>query len=580
MGQRAQRTSGLTHFKPDLEWIRVRRELLKQVKGEVLDRLGGSEPDDVKVYGARLEDEIKKSQSKLKISDKAALLREIEKADIVYGGDFHALGQAQRTHLKILRSLTPSDRPVFIGLECFSQNAQRWLNAYLKNEIDLPELRERARWQKTWGFPWENYKPLLELAKKRGFHLIALNETKNSKRNGLRDREMKAAARIQKVLEKNPGALIYVIFGDLHLASMHLPHGVRSLMAGKARLREVIVHLNSERIYFQLARRGLELSTDVVSLSQRRDSSTFCVLTSPPWVQWQSYLLYLERTEGADPDLDHSDNSNDNEEFDPTDQVAGMIRMIAGELGLDPKFGSTKNLSDLNVFSPDDRKVWSALGKRLNARDRLVARSLIATGRSFLLPQTGTGYLGQATVNHAAALAGQYIHARLSKRHSTKWQPPGDFQSLIWIEAVAYFASKLINHKRQAETVSDLRAQLTVANSIDQGREAMKLALDQLMSEIVYLREKRRRRRRFQPRQKSSYFEAGRILGGMLGERLYLGYRSRKLSQGQVVRMLKFDMSDAKKFAVIYEGIIDLISESQPNRNLNSTLSKTKRERL
>ena len=98
-------------IKPDARWIRARRDLLRQVKSEVMSRLGRA-PADVQAAQLRYERELQKRWT---ISSKAELLAEIERSDIVYGGDFHALGQAQRTHLKILRSLS-DDRPVILAL--------------------------------------------------------------------------------------------------------------------------------------------------------------------------------------------------------------------------------------------------------------------------------------------------------------------------------------------------------------------------------------------------------------------------------------------------------------------------------
>jgi hypothetical protein len=557
------------HRAPDHVWLRTRRELLSKLKSEVQRRIG-PEPRDVRVYGVRYSKEFRR---RWQISSKVELLAAIERADLVYGGDFHALGQSQRTHLKILRVIS-GDRPVVLALECFGISAQKWLDAYLAGSIGLDELQRKSRWGKTWGFPWENYRPLLELARRKGFRLLALNGSSPAASVSLAAREKVAAAKIRAAYLRHPGALIYVIFGDLHLAQTHLPARVRDTMGRSRRLKEVVVHLNSERIYFQLARKGLELTTDVVRLG----AGQFCVLASPPWVQWQSYLMYLERTEDVDLAFGSEDDEEEDEkEFDPTDQVATLARLIAVDLGLKP--GVDLRMDDFAIYSIDDTHVWQAFEQKLAREERGLARQLLSSGRTFYLPSAGAGFLGQHTVNHAAALAGQYVHTKLCGVARPLWRMPGDFTALIWVEAVSYFLSKLVNHKRQAETLTDLRSQLAMANPSDQGREAMKLALDQSMSELIVLQQGRRRKLHFKPRRRSSYLEAARILGGMLGERLYLVYRSRRIDRRRIMKLLRCDVLSSG-FQEEYENILRVVSGAIAKDPGTELKVKSRRERL
>ncbi len=544
--------------KPDPEWIRARQALVRQLKREVSVRLG-PESEDLDLYRRRYERGLCRPWE---VCDKNRLLAEIERADIVFGGDFHAWAQAQRAHLRILRSVS-SDRPVILALECFARSAQKWLDQYLAGSISLEELRKRTNWERSWGFPWDHYKPLFELAKRRGFRLLALNEPYGSKLHAdLEKREENSARVIRDAYYRYPGALIYVIFGDLHLAEMHLPRQVKKQINSKTPLRYLVIHMNSERIYFQLAKQGLELDVDVVRLSAKR----YCVLNSPPWVQWQSYLLFLDQAERSeDAELESVEDEEDG--FDATDQVVNLIRLAAKDLGLEFK------INDLSVDCADENSDWRSIEKTLKPSERAVARLLLASGRSFFIPQTGRGYLARLTINHAASLAGQYIHARLSKRRRELWRMPGDFKALIWTETVAYFFSKLINHKRRSETFVDLKAEIAMVGPSDRDGEALKLALDQFMSELIWIRQRRRRPLRVRVRRRASYFEAARILGGIRGERLYMAYRSRKLSAREIVSLLKIDVA-APGFQSDYELIL---------RKLGEDLSHSvpsKRERL
>jgi hypothetical protein len=533
---------------------------MKQVKAEVSRRLG-KEPEDLKAFTTRYERVMKKP---FKVSSKAELLREIEHADLVFGGDFHAHGPSQRTHLKILRAL-PTDRPVVLALEAFASTTQKWLDLFSSGKLELEELRSKTQWDRVWGFPWENYRPLLELAKKRGFRLLALNltggETNQAK---LETREKHAARLIRGAYVGSPQALVYVVFGDLHLAPQHLPAQVRDLLSVR-RLKTLTLFLNSERIYFKLAERGLELSVDVVRLN----ADQFCILSSPPWVQWQSYLLFLEKTGEQNLEFDNQQDDEDHE-FDATDHVVSLVKLATHDLGLELK------VDDLSVYTTDDNRIWQYLERNLKNKELETARALVAGSRSFFVPSGGVGFLSRSTVNHAAHLAGEYIHAKVSRRRRTLWTMPNDFRALIWTEAVAFFISKLVNHKRASETVHDLKTELALGSPEVGAREAMKVALDWRMSELVLLHQGRRRGLRVRPRRRSSWFEAARILGGMMGERLYLAHRSRKLNLKDIHKLMRLDVA-SRDFARHYEEIVRMI-EGRTIGGLGSI--KTRKERL
>ncbi len=508
--------------------------MLQEIKAQVRQKLG-PEPQDIVRYSEGLKAELRR---KWQTSSKAELLLQIEQSDLVYGGDFHAHVQVQRTHLRILRSLG-DDRPVVLALEAFSVRAQKHLQDYLKGMTSLEDLRRLSRWDKNWGFPWEHYRPLLELAKQRGFHLLALNDTHEPTARALQQRDQKAARHIRKAYLKYPGALIYVIIGDLHLAPNHLPREVRRMLP-RARLRETVIFINPEKIYFQLAKQGLENFINVVRLSKTQ----FAVISSPPWVQWQSYLMFLEQSVEEDLEDDFSD-----EAFDYTDHVAQMVQLACRDLNVKLR------LDDLAVYSARDGRIWQILKKNLSLTEMKIAENLIKSGRSFLLPEIGVCYLSRASVNHAAELAGLYIHAKLAGRTSLLWQMPENFLANIWTEAVGFFMSKLVNHQRHGGTLNDLRTQLAFTSQHDQSREALLLAMDQRMSELIFFHQRRTRKRRLRPRRKASYFAAARILGAMMGERLYVAYRSRKLTLKSITQMMKVDLMRSDFNAAYFEWV-------------------------
>ena len=126
-------------------------------------------------------------------------------------------------------------------------------------------------------------------------------------------------------------------------------------------------------------------------------------------------------------------------------------------------------------YSPRDEQIWTELRQRLSAIEKRVADSFIESGKSFLIPQAGIIYLARASVNTASEMAGQYVHARLSKRHVAFGKMPIDFERFIWIKAVGYFMSKLMNPKRQAKTLRDLQNESLNPGDAGEPKAALRL---------------------------------------------------------------------------------------------------------
>jgi len=571
----------------DREWLKARRALLKSVKEDVRHRLGNL-PDELVYY----ETEAKKlARGRFRISSKSEVMAEVESADLVYGGDFHAHGPAQRTHFKILRHLAP-ERPVVLALECFDFRTQKFIDLFLAGRLDLEKLKKRVKWDKQWGFPFENYKSLIELARRRGWRIQALGLPADltAGAGGLDRQDQMTAKLIKKTMINSPNALVYILIGELHLT--HLPEKVRREFRSARKLREVAIHINTESVYFQLAAKGLEHSVDVIRYggsNKKSDKKSdkkpavrekasqltrFCVLSSPPWVPWQSYLLHLDKS----MELEWTDSGATEEDFDPTDHVKRMASWIASDIGFAMKPDA---LSDLAVYSASDAKLWRKIESTHEGHAREFARRLMVKGASFMLPSAGVGCLAQMTVNHAAHLASEYLQMKMSGRKRELWKFPKDFQAAILVEALSYFGSKQVNHKRQAETFSDLRTELQTIQPTDEGRDALRLALDQRMSELVYFHQGRKRKSLVKPTKSASYLEAALILGRMMGERLYVAYLARKISKREIVRLFKTDVL-ARDFSREYDEIVYRLArvvgtEIAPGGVLPS---RTRRERI
>ncbi len=517
------------------EWLRTRKNLLDEVKSQVHIRLGPLS-QALRRYAKSLENDFKGSWRPCTAKD---LDRAIGKARVVLSADFHAYAQSQRAHFRLLRDHLASG-PVVLALECLSQEHEATAAAFLSGEISEARFLDTVDWDKSWGFPWESYRPLFELARDRGFVVRGLNRSSGS--SDLEKRDAWAVQRILRFLKDDPDCVVFVVIGEWHLASAHLPRRLRSKLKNPADV--VVIHQDVERLYFKLAQSRTEHAVDILRASQGR----FCLMVSPPWMKWQSYLMFLEQAYDRDLQEDLA--------IDYTDHVVSLIEVLENDLKIETE------KSDVAVYCSNSKTSLSRLRVGLPAKQEKALLYHLEHDQSFFIPPKGWLYLSRPTINHASSLAGQYVHAHLSKRRRTLWNMPIDFLPLVWIEAVGFLFSKWINPKRKAETLESIRLQLAARHPKEQGRNALLLALDHRLSEVLWVQTGRLRRARFKPRDMAAYFDAARILGSMLGERLFQKVRSRTISLSKLMSYLKVSV-EGKDFAKFYWKLIREIEHDQ-----------------
>src|ERR1700676_2030386 len=156
--------------------------------------------------------------------DSLEIQRALHSADIVLIGDYHALPGAQRYAATLIeqRALA-GNRPVVLGVETIFARDQHILDEWWRREIDENELRQRIRFDLDWGYEWSPFYELLVAARDHGEGVYGLDcmPRESLRKIGARDRH--AAAKIAEIRERHPGAAIFVLFGESHLAPGHLP---------------------------------------------------------------------------------------------------------------------------------------------------------------------------------------------------------------------------------------------------------------------------------------------------------------------------------------------------------------------
>lgn len=502
----------------EYDWLKTRRRILKVIKQRVQKHLG-IESQELKRYRTSYENFLKKDFSVCELEE---LWTEVEQSQVVLGGDFHAFAQAQRTHLRILRDHF-LDTDWVLALEALCIEDQNLIDQFMSDKISEEKFLAEINWQESWGFDWSHYRDLLELAKKRKYKVLALSPTKSSDQLKLTQRDEFAAKRVVEQLIKEPHKKIYMLFGDLHLAPQHIPKQLLKLT--KSKLKYVCIHLNSEAAYFKLAEKNLDNEVQII----KHNSHNFVVLSSPPWVQWQSYLMFLEN-------IHHLEGED---ELESTDEVLLLVDMICQDLNL--KISTNR----LSVYTYNDELLLEHLESEVSARNFKLVRALWLAKKSLYFPQKSHAFLAQLSVNHLAELAGFYIHAQLSNTSEFYCKGLVDIEKQIWVQAMSFFLSKFVNHKRKSKTLNDLVEQLDDVELKSNQIEILKFVLDWRMSEIMEYYQKKKRRPQFKPRQRASYLFAARILGSMIGERLFIAFDTHKLSHDKILHILKKNLDQA-----------------------------------
>jgi hypothetical protein len=98
-------------------------------------------------------------------------------------------------------------------------------------------------------------------------------------------------------------------------------------------------------------------------------------------------------------------------------------------------------------------------------------------------------------------------------------------------------------------------------HSEDQTREALLLVLDQRFCEFVEVHAGRERSKRFFPKNETSYLVAARILGNMMGERLFLAVHQGRMDRSTLLEILHKDIDD-RDFAQFYGNLVKRLESS------------------
>ena len=105
----------------------------------------------------------------------ALLLRQ----DIIYLGEEHRNRFHIEAALTVLRRLKTEGRTPTLGMEMFGWDGQAALDQYLFGlDMNRQEFLQAVKWEQNWGGSYEDYEPLVQLAKEQHWAVDAMNPPK------------------------------------------------------------------------------------------------------------------------------------------------------------------------------------------------------------------------------------------------------------------------------------------------------------------------------------------------------------------------------------------------------------------
>ncbi len=396
------------------------------------------------------------------VLDSQQIQSALHSADVVLIGDYHALPAAQRYAASLIeqRALA-GDRPVVLGVETIFARDQHILDEWWRREIDESELRQRIRFDLDWGYDWAPFHELLVTARDHAEAVYGLDcmPREDLRKIGARDRH--AAAKIAEIRERHPNAVIFVLFGESHLAPGHLPSALRDRIPGA---KVLTVLQNIDTLYWRAAGERVDKVEAV-----RVNDDVLCVFNATPLEKYESYRLFLDQWSRCD----------DGPDFAPTiynliDSLARFLEInrYSPHNGTQPKF-----LVDMlpEVYGgPSDamlRRLLSRKGIAEKERESMLAT--VEEHGSAYLPQVNAFYLREFQMIHAAEDATRFLHqacqglpqrlnghAEGESAENGNGQPERSaidtFYARVIEHAVAYFGSRVLDPSRPVPDDSSL----------------------------------------------------------------------------------------------------------------------------
>lgn len=545
---------------PRAELIGIQKRLLKRIKQSLYAEYCQTNP----WIDAYYEDYKQLTGNYERVVSKAELLSHITESDVVYLGDYHTLRQAQRTLIRILEPIINSgyQKSIILGLEMFRAEHQTWIDQFLNGTIEEQDFLKKIDYEKTWGFDWNHYKIILNYAREHKIKVYGLNTPDITGKHNLERRDKLVGQTVVDIISQNSDTLFITMFGDLHISENHLPKAVDEVCAEKRQHlpRRLIICQNSERIYWKLADQGLEQATEAVKIKDR----VYCIINSTPLMVFQSCLnwQYQEKDLKSCPMHPGWCEGKNTETLLP-EEMAELVKAICNFLNL-----GVPPLDRFTICSAHDFDILDKVKAKLaSAEEKERIEADLARTESYFIREAGLICLSNLSLNHAGEEAAHLIHyhyalTRNDKPMQVDRSPVDNFYYNIIREALGFFGSRVINHKRLCSKEDDFKSFITryarkkvVPYWVRVEREIANTVLEHIKREKDYLSSSKWRAfRKIHLLKLDPWVGVSQSLGYILGDKLYNGVMQDIISRGEIRELFlkPFTERDAPLTSYLY----------------------------
>jgi uncharacterized iron-regulated protein len=453
------------------------------------------------------------------------LERLIKKSRIVLVGDYHTLDQSQRSFVRVLRSyFRHQDKNILVALETIQNKHQRILDCFMASVISDQDFIKKIGFQKHWFFDlWENYTVIFDFLKYHAIPTYAI-EADNAEKRSLKERDVFMAERIVELAQKNPGKVIFVLVGDLHLAPNHLPNKIlrvakrNSGRGGISPPAILALYQNSPDIYWQLSEKNLVDHTLLVKIRDRE----YCRMHTPPIIVQQSYLNWLYQEEGAFDWIDAKSS------------FVGIVERLATLLEI--KYPADHD--NIEVYTCGDLSFMRVLrqGRLFNKKELRFIHGQVLRSQSYFMAKARVAYIANVSIHHAAEEASHYLKFLLSGLEKSRSHRDAFYANVLH-EALGFFGSKIINAKRKCARFVDFVAEIKYLKNAEL---MAKRALEYDTAVIFIESAKLARRGQILPTQKITHLSQDlflaltHALGYDLGDHLYYAFMAGQIGKEKI----------------------------------------------
>lgn len=103
------------------------------------------------------------------------IARDADGKRFVFLGEQHATAPCQQLEADVIQALVRRGRNVVIGLEMYQRPKQGIIDQWVDGRIDEATFLERSDWKGQWGFPFEFYRPVFDVASANHLAVLGLN---------------------------------------------------------------------------------------------------------------------------------------------------------------------------------------------------------------------------------------------------------------------------------------------------------------------------------------------------------------------------------------------------------------------